>query len=64
MVTQEAVIVALSDGKGGFAPVPGSPFPVNGNPLFMGSGDFDGNRKSDLVVSQRNQNAVTVLLAR
>ncbi len=64
VVTQEAVIVALSDGKGGFAPVPGSPFPVNGNPLFMGSGDFDGNRKSDLVVSQRNQNAVTVLLAR
>lgn len=46
------VTVLLGDGRGGFAPSPGSPVAVQSNPHPHGlaSGDFDGDGNLDLVV--------------
>ncbi|MFY9825851.1 MAG: VCBS repeat-containing protein [Thermoanaerobaculia bacterium] len=56
------VTVLLGDGKGGFAPAPGSPFPAGKNPNDVAVGDFDGDGTPDLAFPNHDTHGVTVLL--
>ncbi len=59
------VTVLLGDGKGGFAEAPGSPVTVASSPGCADSvavGDFNGDRKLDLVTADTGRDKVTVLL--
>jgi len=56
------VTVLLGDGKGGFAPAAGSPFPTGKNPNDIAVGDFDGNGTLDLAFPNHDTHGVTVLL--
>jgi hypothetical protein len=56
------VTVLLGNGTGGFAPAPGSPFPVGSEPLSVAVGDFNGDGKPDLATANYSDGSVTVLL--
>jgi hypothetical protein len=65
----DTVSILLGDGKGGFAPAPGSPFPAGGKPWQVFAGDIDRDENADLVVipyqrdlARESESAVTVLL--
>ena len=50
-----AVAVLRGDGRGSLTPMPGSPFPTSGsNPLTVGIGDLNGDRRPDIAVIQSN----------
>lgn len=59
------VTVLLGDGRGGFAPAPKSPFTVKSDPHPHGVAlaDFNGDRKTDMVVDDWQSDKVTVLLS-
>jgi hypothetical protein len=56
------VTVLLGNGSGGFAPAPGSPFAVQGNPGSVAVGDFNGDGIQDLATANQNADTLTVLL--
>jgi hypothetical protein len=58
------IAVLLGDGRGGFRPTPGSPFPVGPSPYPFAVGDVNGDSAPDLVVpnSGPKNRTVTVLL--
>jgi hypothetical protein len=58
------VAVLLGDGKGGFAPAPGSPFKVGPSPYTLAVGDVNGDGKPDIITpnSEPGDRTVTVLL--
>src|SRR5262249_14909171 len=58
------VAVLLGDGKGGFAPAPGSPFPVGPSPYPLAVGDVNGDGQPDIITpnSKPGERTVTVLL--
>src|SRR5262249_43275745 len=58
------VAVLLGDGQGGFAPAPGSPFPVGPSPYPLAVGDVNGDGKPDIITpnSKPGERTVTVLL--
>jgi hypothetical protein len=63
------VSILLGNGKGGFAPAAGSPFPAGAKPWQVFVGDVNGDGNADLVIipyqrdiSSESQNAVTILL--
>ncbi len=53
----------LGDGRGGFAPAPGSPVPVLSRPHTHGvaAGDFNNDGKLDLVTESWEEDKVTVV---
>ncbi len=55
------VTVLLSDGRGGFTPAPGSPFPAGDGPYPFAVGDLDGDGRPDLAVPGFLGTAVTLL---
>ena len=56
------VSVYLGDGKGGFSPAVGSPFPAGQNPSDIAVADFNGDDNLDIAVSNHGVKTVTVLL--
>jgi hypothetical protein len=61
---QIAATVLLGDGKGGFHPMPGSPFALPGctNPRRVAIGDLTGNGTQDFVVTCGNSETVLLFL--
>ena len=57
-----SVSVLLADGKGGFSPSHGSPFPAGPSPNDLASGDFNGDDRLDLAIANHETQHVTVLL--
>jgi uncharacterized protein (TIGR03437 family) len=56
------VTVLLNNGSGGFTASPASPFTVGSQPVAVAVGDFNGDGKTDLVVTNSGDNTVTELL--
>jgi hypothetical protein len=56
------VTILLGDGKGGFRPSDGSPFPAGESPNDIASGDFNGDGKLDLAFPNHETNHITVLM--
>jgi len=49
--TDNDVSVAFGDGRGGFTPAPGSPFPVGPSPYPFAIGDVNGDAQLDIVAT-------------
>jgi hypothetical protein len=60
--TNNNVSVLLGNGAGLFSAAPGSPFAAGTSPRALAAGDFDGDGKVDIVVSNQSANGVTLLL--
>jgi hypothetical protein len=58
----ETVSVLLGDGKGHFAPAPGSPFPCGKNPNDIAVADMNGDGNLDLVIANTGTPFITILL--
>lgn len=54
--------VLLGDGKGGFSPAPGSPFPAGHSPNDIAVGDFNRDGWLDLAFANHETQHLTVLL--
>ena len=61
-VNGDTVTVLLGDGRGSFAPAPGSPYRVDHRPYFALAARVNIDRSPDLVVSHDDISTVTVLL--
>jgi VCBS repeat protein len=61
---ESKVVVLLGDGPGGFAPAPGSPFPVGPGAYRLAVADVNEDGKLDIAASSFEGNAVTLLLGR
>ena len=58
------VAVLLGDGRGGFRPAPGSPFPAGANPTQLAVGDLDRDGRLDLAIANHATTYLSVLLGR
>lgn len=56
------VRILLGNGDGTFLPAPGAPSSVGANPQQVVAGDFNGDGKLDLAVTNANSNNVSVLI--
>jgi hypothetical protein len=56
------VTILLGDGKGAFAPVPGSPFPAGHSPNDVALGDFNRDGRLDVAFANHEKKYLTVLL--
>jgi hypothetical protein len=56
------VSVLLDDGRGGFSPSRGAPFPAGPSPNDLASGDFNGDGRVDLAIANHEAQYLTVLL--
>jgi hypothetical protein len=63
---QIAATVLLGDGKGGFTPMPGSPFPLRGcaSPRGVAVGDVTGDGIQDFVVTCMHSDKIILFLAK
>jgi hypothetical protein len=60
----DAITVLLGDGKGGFRPAPGSPFPAGRKPHLVALADLDGDGRLDCAATEHDGNEVRVLLGK
>ena len=51
--SSNSVTILLGDGDGGFTPANGSPIGVGAFPIFVTVGDFNGDAKQDLAVTDQ-----------
>jgi FG-GAP-like repeat len=56
------VTILLGDGKGAFAPAPGSPFPAGHSPNDVALGDFNRDGRLDVAFANHEKKYLTVLL--
>jgi hypothetical protein len=56
------VIILASNGDGSFTQASGSPIPVGNQPSAIAVGDFNGDGKLDLAITNETDNTVTILL--
>jgi VCBS repeat protein len=56
------VTILLGDGKGAFAPAPGSPFPAGRSPNDVALGDFNRDGRLDVAFANHQEKYLTVLL--
>jgi hypothetical protein len=56
-----SVSVFLGDGRGGFRPADGSPFPAGDHPTALATGDLNGDGRMDLAIANHDTSYVTVL---
>jgi hypothetical protein len=57
-----SVSVLLADGRGGFRPATGSPFPVGRAPYPLAVADWNGDGRPDVATPDVGGNTITVLL--
>ena len=57
-----AVCVLLGNGKGKFTPAAGSPFAANTSPTLIAVGDFNEDKKLDVVVTSHDSNGAYLML--
>ena len=57
-----AIVVALGDGRGGFAAAPGSPISVKARPFYVLLADLDGDGRTDVIATHDDIDDVDVLL--
>ena len=57
---QDGLTILLADGHGGFVTMAGSPFATDRSPNMVGIGDVNGDGVSDIVVSNPEQDYVTL----
>jgi hypothetical protein len=62
IVKDNIVEVLLGNGNGGFTEAPRSPVSVGTNPWSVAVGDFNGDGKPDLAITNAGDNNVSVLL--
>ena len=55
--------VLLGDGRGAFAPAPGSPFETGTGAWGIALADVNGDGRLDIITSDTDDNTVSVLLA-
>jgi len=58
----ETVSVLLGDGKGHFAPAPGSPFKCGASPNDIAVADMNGDGNPDLIIANTGTPYITILL--
>ena len=62
--SDDGVTVLLGDGRGGFTPMPGSPFKTTGRASgALAVGDINGDGRTDIAVANGVSNDVTILLS-
>lgn len=57
-----SVAVFLGNGDGTFTPLAGNPIPAGQSPTYLALGDFNGDGKLDVAVSNTYINSITILL--
>lgn len=62
LVGGNAVVVLRGDGKGGFAPTPGSPYRTLDRPYAVAVADLDADGHQDVLIAHDDTDKVTVLL--
>jgi len=55
------VAIMLGTGTGQFIAASGGPVSVGASPVFVSTGDFNGDNKADLIVANNGDNSLTVL---
>jgi FG-GAP-like repeat/Putative Ig domain len=60
--TDNTVTIFLGDGDGTFTQATGSPISISGGPSAIAVGDFNGDGKLDLAITNGSTNTVTILL--
>jgi hypothetical protein len=59
---RDGLTILIGDGRGGFAPMPGSPFLTARRPNLVAIGDINGDGVADVVVSNPENDSITLFM--
>lgn len=62
LVGGNALVVLRGDGKGGFSPMPGSPYRTVDRPYAVALADLDGDGNQDVLIAHDDTDKMTILL--